>query len=418
MRDVNSVEIDAVKSIISSSPEPAVVMDVSGRIRSANKHFLKLLGYDEAELLGRPFNMLRDRSAAQDQLLVRIEKEGGISEIEFEYISCSGKRVPASCSAAMCRDRTGRPVAFIVTVRDREGRSSLAAKLKSARDELARRTTYIEDFREGVFRMLKDLDNNEQELEEVYRKLTETQEQLMQSSKLSALGELAAGIAHELKQPLTVIKGLSQSLLRGMDETCTEYEKVKLIVDASTKMEFVIKHLKVFSRTDEDDMAPVDINAVIKDASIIVKELLVSHSVVINLDLGAIPLVMGTPNRLEQVIINLVTNAKDAMPDGGALDISTRTIKRDGRKFAKIDFRDNGCGMDEETRRRVFEPFFTTKPVDRGTGLGLSISARIVKDHHGEMTVESTPGKGTVFTITIPAAEQAPPSVLTSSGSL
>ncbi len=253
--------------------------------------------------------------------------------------------------------------------------------------------------------MPKDLDESEKELKDAYALLKETQAQLLQSSKLTALGELSAGLAHELNQPLTVIKGLSQYLLRSCGKESADHEKLKLIVEASNKMEQVIKHLRIFARSESLAFKPVDVNNLINDVLPMVKELLVSGSIEIVLDLKPVPEVMGSANRLEQVVINIVSNAKDAMPDGGRLTISSFAEDRGKKRFAMLEITDTGCGIPDNVKERIFDPFFTTKEAGKGTGLGLSISYGIIKEHGGEITVKSKAGIGTAFCIAIPATE-------------
>ncbi|MBI5562298.1 MAG: hypothetical protein HY894_05520 [Deltaproteobacteria bacterium] len=283
--------------------------------------------------------------------------------------------------------------------------AGLAAELEAARDELARRDAYLEEFRSGVFRMIRELDASETELAEKCRGLQEAQEQLAHTSKLTALGELSAALAHELNQPLTVIKGLSQHLLRGAAPDAPEYEKLKLITDASAKMEVVIKHLRVFARGDGVKQGLVDLNAVIEDALLIVRELLTSRAIEISLNLAPLPVVMGCAGRLEQVILNIASNARDAMhANGGVFRIATKTVERGGKPFAVMSFSDTGGGIPPDAVPRIFDPFFTTKEPGKGTGLGLSISYGIVKEHRGVLTVENDPGRGCAFHITLPAA--------------
>ncbi|MBI5345301.1 MAG: hypothetical protein HZB83_08240 [Deltaproteobacteria bacterium] len=276
-------------------------------------------------------------------------------------------------------------------------------KLKHENGQLKKRVAYLEDFRVGVFQMVRDLDRGDMELEAAHEKLKETQEQLIKSSKLTALGEMAAGLAHELNQPLTVIKGLSQHLLRQDALDGAVYDKLKLISDSSSKMELIINHLRTFSRSDEPSFRAVCINRVIEDAFILLRELFIKHSIEIRLDLKDIPAVSGDPTRLEQVVINLASNAKDAMPGGGRLTIATTEIAKNGKKLVKMTVEDTGSGIPSASIGRIFDPFFTTKETGKGTGLGLSISYGIVKEHKGEITVETCPGKGTAFHIIIPA---------------
>jgi signal transduction histidine kinase len=280
-------------------------------------------------------------------------------------------------------------------------------ELRAVKEELAQRVSRQEDFHKGVLEMLKDLDKNEYELEEAGRMLRETRDQLVQSSKMTALGELAAGLAHELNQPLTVIKGLSMSLLNSSAPSLNR-EKLQLIADASDKMELIIKHLGIFSRSESAKTVPVDLAKTIDDALVMVRELLEDNRITVEMELPPLPLIQGSPNRLEQVIINLVTNAKDAMPAGGVLGISALPLEMRGREFVRLTITDTGCGIAEEYISRVFDPFFTTKAAGKGTGLGLSISYGIIKEHYGQITVESSP-EGTAFHITLPIAHRHGP---------
>lgn len=286
------------------------------------------------------------------------------------------------------------------------GKAALIEELRATKEELARRVAYQEAFREGVFHMLKDLDTTERDLQEVCSKLKETRDQLVQSSKMSALGELAAGLAHELNQPLTVIKGLSNNVLRTVKPDSSQYEKLHLITEAANKMELIIKHLRVFSRNEDAGMAPIQLNNVIRDAYVMVRELLLDSGIEVEINTSPLPLIIGSPNRLEQIIINMVTNARDAMPRGGRIRITTMPLVAGGSKFVRLSIQDTGCGIKKENVNRIFDPFFTTKESGKGTGLGLSISYGIIKEHFGDITVESSP-RGATFHITLPAARQS-----------
>jgi len=280
--------------------------------------------------------------------------------------------------------------------------------LKDARavEELARRVEYLEDFRTGVLQMVKEIESSEEELTAAYRLLKETRDQLIQSSKLTALGELASALAHELSQPITIIKGISQNMIGSIDEGSPDHEKMTLIIHAAKKMETVIKHLRIFTRKEEPVMEPVDLNRVIKEAFLMLKGLLTDNSIDVQMDLSPLPDVPGSSVRLEQVIINIITNAKDAMPEGGVLGITTRAEEVNGRPCAGLTISDTGAGISGENLKRIFDPFFTTKERGKGTGLGLSISYGIIKEHNGDIRVESAPGRGTAFHIIIPAIEK------------
>jgi len=394
-------------SIIRSIAEPVAVVGINGLVREVNRDFALLLGYPENGLIGKPFaTLFRNKKVFSGDLQTRLVTEGRIKNTEVELVSKDGADVRVEFSGAITRDYLGNPAEFVVLVRDLAEQKKLISEFQATKEELSRRVEYLEEFRSGVIEMLRDLDRGEQELERAYCKLKETQAQLIQSSKLSALGELAAGLAHELNQPLTVIKGLAHNLVRNTRPHTPEHEKTKLIHEASKKMELIIRHLGTFSRIEEQRFEPVDLNRVINDAFLMVRELLLKGSIDIRTKLADVPPVLGSANRLEQVVINLVTNAKDAMPGGGTIEISTGHFTTRGSPFVELVIRDTGAGMDAAVMEKIFDPFFTTKETGRGTGLGLSISYGIIKEHGGEITVKSAPDMGSTFRIILPAYGQ------------
>jgi len=242
--------------------------------------------------------------------------------------------------------------------------------------------------------------------------------QLIQASKMATLGEMSAGVAHELNQPLNAIR-IGSDLLKKMVESGDSLERdrdllVKVYDEIGSQVERaanIINHLREFGRKSEpDEVVKVFINKPITEAFTLLGQQLKLKQIKVNLDLDeSLPPVYGVSNRLEQVFINLVMNARDAIEEmlektsqkerEGLLTI--RTYQEEGRVVAVV--RDNGIGMPERVKVKIFEPFFTTKDVGRGTGLGLSISYGIVKDYEGTIEVESMPGSGTIFKITFPA---------------
>lgn len=278
----------------------------------------------------------------------------------------------------------------------------LLRELRAENETLGSRIERIEEFREGFIAILKDFDRSEGELLKAKTELREAQLQLVHSGKLNAIGEVAAGLAHELNQPLTVILGLVNSVMKNTGVAKNEMKKLDLIEKASTRMHMLITHLQAFSRLDETEMRQIDLNEVINNAFIIVEDALKKDSIKIKRDLTELPLIMGCAGKLEQVIVNLVTNARDAMPDGGVLSVRTTSTEVIGRKFIRAVFEDTGIGMQADVMSKIFQPFFTTKDTNKGTGLGLSISDGIIREHRGKMTVKSRPGAGTTFEIMLP----------------
>jgi PAS domain S-box-containing protein len=240
--------------------------------------------------------------------------------------------------------------------------------------------------------------------------------QLIQASKMATLGEMSAGVAHELNQPLNAIR-IGSDLLKKIVESGEELApdltgKVSREIGAQVeRAASIINHLREFGRKSEpDQLEKVFINKPITDVFTVLGQQLKLKQIKVNLDLDeTLPSIYGLSNRLEQVFINLVMNARDAieeMLENGSQNegeglLTIRTYQEKGRVVALV--RDNGNGMPERVKEKIFEPFFTTKDVGRGTGLGLSISYGIVKDYEGTIEVESMPGSGTTFKITFPA---------------
>jgi len=367
---------------------PVALIGEGQLILTANKDFCWLAGLRESEVEGAPLEAFL-KGVQPGHGMVRgkgaLSTRGGPVSVAYSLTELPG----SGC--------------HLLTVVPRTEAQKLERELADKHEELEKREKYIECFREGVLRMITDLDRSETELKSALKDLRETQVQLIQSSKMTALGELSASLVHEISQPLTVIRGLTHGMLRVMDEGAEWRDKVRLIADAAGRMEKIVKHLRAFSRSEAPVLSPVDINAVVKDAFLILNEHLLSHSIETILDLAPVPPVLGNPNRLEQVVINLVTNARDAMPQGGVLTVSTKEEKKDGNPFIRLMVKDSGAGIPDEIADRVFDPFFTTKDTGKGTGLGLSISLGIVREHKGEIRVESTKGFGAAFNVLLPA---------------
>ncbi len=248
-----------------------------------------------------------------------------------------------------------------------------------------------------------------QELLRKNKELKEAQAQLIHASKLSALGEMAAGIAHEINQPLNIVKLLCQKIMiksqRGLlpplhSDLKDALEKIDSQIDRAVT---IMEHLRAFSRRDSLELSPIDVVTVIENVFLLLGQGLRLKGINVVKDIGERPLIIkGNENLLEQVLYNLVSNARDAMMDLPGSKEKRLTIKayRSSDNKAIIEVADTGPGIPEEIRERVFEPFFTTKEVGNGTGLGLYISYGIVKQLGGEIEFETEEGIGTRFFLT------------------
>ncbi|MCL6481905.1 MAG: PAS domain S-box protein [Firmicutes bacterium] len=229
------------------------------------------------------------------------------------------------------------------------------------------------------------------------------EDQMVQTEKLTSLGLLAAGVAHEVNTPLAVISNYIQMLAKQLPSDDPRHTLIEKIIKQTFRASEIVNHLLNFSRTGAAEFTEVNLNAVIEETLALVSHPFRSAriSVIKNLD-PCLPPVLGSVNRLQQVFLNLFLNARDAMPEGGLLEV--RTAAQNGT--VEVEVTDTGVGIPREHLNRIFDPFFTTKGSGRGTGLGLSVSYGIIKEHAGKIDVRSTPGKGTSFRLEFPVVRK------------
>ena len=250
-----------------------------------------------------------------------------------------------------------------------------------------------------------------QEAQQRLGELQGTQAQLVQAAKLSAVGQLVSGVAHELNNPLSVVIGYGQLLLsRGVPEDARR--PIELIISQGERMAKIVQSLMLFSRQGKAERRAVDLHGIIRQILTLRDTQLVLASIRLETELGAtVPSVLGNPQQLQQVLLNLVLNAEQAILGSGVggrrfgdcIRVSTSTRADGDRTWVIVEVADNGPGIPAEVLPRVFEPFFTTKKVGEGAGLGLSVSYGIVEQHGGRLSVESRPGRS-VFTLELPIA--------------
>ena len=220
--------------------------------------------------------------------------------------------------------------------------------------------------------------------------------QLQHSDRLAFVGELSAGIAHELNEPLGRILGFAQLIQKNGALSGQPAQDIERIIKASLYTREIIKKLMLFSRQMPRQVIAVDLNAIIANILYFIDVRFQDRNVEVVRKLDArLPSIQADPVQLSQVLVNLITNAVHAMPNGGVIRVST---KKDDQ-YVRLTIADTGQGMTAEVRKKIFEPFFTTKPVGQGTGLGLSVVQGIIEDHQGKISVVSAVGKGTRFDI-------------------
>jgi C4-dicarboxylate-specific signal transduction histidine kinase len=266
--------------------------------------------------------------------------------------------------------------------------------------------------RKAMIHIMGDLRETTQAVERREQELRDKQEQLVQAAKLATLGELTTGVAHELNNPLNNIGLFVGNVIDRVQ--LGELEGERLVADLEKAMEQVrkateiITHLRTFGRSAPISLEPVDVREAINRALSLTGEQLRQRAIDVDLDLSKDTFVLGNPIQLEQVFINLLTNARDALSEEVSERKITIVTSREGERI-KITFSDTGPGIPAGYEQRIFDPFFTTKEVGMGTGLGLSITYGIVKEHGGQIEVAHGPREGACFKIELPVAGDMPP---------
>jgi len=227
------------------------------------------------------------------------------------------------------------------------------------------------------------------------------QQQLVQSGKLAAIGELAAGVAHEINNPLFAILGLSEFLLKEAEPASKAHQRLELIQQTGLEIKEIVRALLDFARENAEERHVVPLEDVAQATVDLVRRTNAHKGVeLIDSYDASRALVTASPNQLKQIFLNLIANARQAMPNGGTVRID---IRQDG-DWVTASVSDDGPGIDSDLLERIFEPFFTTKRSTGGTGLGLSVSLGIAEAHGGNLTASSESGRGSVFTLRLPRA--------------
>jgi PAS domain S-box-containing protein len=346
-------------SILTENSADAIIgLDNNGRVISWNKGATLIFGYHQDEAVGQPISILlppEKRLIGDDEVILeRIKKEGVVKNFELDCITKSGQRIIISLTGSVMKDEEG----FVI----------------------------------GTSLMMRDV-----------TQLKQYELELRQTEKLSFIGQISAGIAHEIGTPLNIILGNAEYLMMDRKAGERDYEELKVIVSETNRIAKLIQQLLDFARPKKMRPKPVELNAEIDNVLQLLKNQIEKSRIALRLRLqDGLPLIFGDGAQLQEVFVNLIVNAIHSMDRGGELTISTRSLSKSEGDFVEVAITDTGCGIPEENLPKIFNPFFTTKEVGKGTGLGLAIAQRIVSDHKGTITVESTVGKGTTFTLIFP----------------
>ncbi|MBI5051091.1 MAG: HAMP domain-containing protein [Nitrospirae bacterium] len=247
----------------------------------------------------------------------------------------------------------------------------------------------------------------EAEVAKKTEEIQKTQAGLIQTEKLASLGRMAAGVAHEINNPLTGIVTFAHLMLKRVPPDSEDAEDLKVIIEQSERCAKIIKNLLTFARAIPSEKGKVPVNELLSRTINMVRNQEKFYNIKFDINLDPKNFVaLGETSQFQQIFLNMLINAADAMNERGTVTIATRKITVDNKPFVEIEFTDTGSGIPDELQTRLFEPFFTTKPVGKGTGLGLSVSHGIVRHYGGQILVKSTVGKGTSFFVRLHLLEE------------
>ena len=338
---------------------------MKGDIILWNKAAEEILGYEAEEVIGK-MNIKQIYPEGMAQQVMRMMRApeygepGRLRSYPIVHVRRDGKIVEGNLSSAIISDARGNEMAQV-----------------------------------GIFVDLK-------ERLEMEAKLRNTQEQLLQSEKLAAMGRLTSQIAHELNNPLYGIMNTLELLKTEVPPQSKRRKILEMALSETVRLTDLLRKMLSFSKPDEEQKQPVDINVVLDEILLLVRKQLHENSIKIATSFEAdLAKVYASKNQLRQVFLNMISNARDAMPEGGTLTIKTAS----NRNSIYVEVIDTGVGIREEHINKIFDAFFTTKDGVKGVGLGLSVCYGFIKEHGGDIKVASKKGEGTAFTIILPKAK-------------
>ncbi len=421
-----TVSRDFFDRIVNSIHDLLLVVSPTGEIQRINKAVLNVLSSDESKLLGTNVNELFDDKAGGKNWAKQLQQKNQLDAEDVFLLRQSGKALAMSMSASPLYSEHSQVDGYIIICQDNDRRIRAELEMEKAFDNAFALNAELRDMNDSV-------EKKNQELDDAYRKLKASQSQILQQEKMASIGQLAAGVAHEINNPMGFITSNLQTLGKYIDRLNLFINEQKLVLnekaasdelqllqeqqkklkvdyiladgrelieeslDGAGRVKKIVQNLKSFSRVDLAEMAEVCLNDCLESTiSIAWNEL--KYKSELEKDFGELAPIPCHPQQLNQVFLNILINAAQAIEKQGTIRISTR--QDENNQYVSIS--DDGSGIPEDIQKKIFEPFFTTKDVGKGTGLGMSISYDIIHSHGGRIDLESEIGIGTTFTIVLP----------------
>lgn len=427
------IDLQVLLRVIEQSPASIVLTDPKGNMTYVNKRFCEVSGYRIDEVLGQNSSMLRGNDGHTDyQQLWQTLNAGKPWRGEFHNRKKNGEFYWEQASITPIVDPQGRTTHYLAIKEDVTERKLVEQKLEHTVAQATQLSASME-FKNS------EIEQQRLELDKAYSDLKMAQAQMLQREKMASIGQLAAGVAHEINNPIGFVTSNLRTLGKYIQRLCdyierlekvlvdspdwaeikAERKKIKLdflledcsdlideSLDGSERVRKIVQNLKTFSRVDQAEEQSSDLNECLESTIAIVWNE-IKYKAKLEKNFAELPTLRCNPQELTQVFTNILVNAAQAIEKDGLIKVGSSF---DGENII-ITIEDNGCGIEEDNLTRIFEPFFTTKDVGKGTGLGMSISYEIVKKHGGDLQVQSTVGKGTSFTLKLPVNREPEPQV-------
>jgi len=359
-----------LENIMESSVDGILTTDLKGKLTYTNRAMEEMLQYRRESVLGVHISRFYVRGIQQArEIMALLQAEERANNYVMEVRRMDGKHLTILTSLFLLRNEDNVIIGTAGIFKDITEQKQLEAKLKAA------------------------------------------QARLVEATKMRALGELVAGVAHELNNPLMASQTILHVIMKNVPRDWPERERLELIRKCNDRIEKIVDHLREFSRQTKPEFQEMDVNRPIENALMICGQQLLNHGITLVRRLSPnLPAIMGDANQLEQVFLNLIANARDAVDEADVqkkeLTITTGLSEDEGAQSVIVSIKDTGVGISAENMEKIFEPFFSTKPVGKGTGLGLSLCYGIVEAHGGRIDIRSRIGEGTEVRITLPVKQE------------
>jgi len=350
-----------LENILASSIDAVVTTDIKGHITYVNRAFKELIGLPGHQIIGKHISLYyKDGIDQARRIMDKLRQFGRMRDYEFD-IKVQDRIVPIRTSDTLLYDDCGEIVGTMGVFQDITARKKLSEKLSA------------------------------------------TQAELIQAVKMRALGDLVTGVAHEINNPLMASDTFLYLLERETEDNPELKKRVLLLKECNRKIERIVKKLKEFSRHSEFEFTAMEVNDAVSSVLAITRQQFLNQGIELDLRLSeSLPRVWCDKNQIEQVLLNLMSNARDAMEGSSQKVLTVQTDLRQKGQQVEIKVTDSGVGMTAEQIEQIFNPFFTTKDSDKSIGLGLSISYQIIDAHQGKIEVKSELNKGTTFIVSLP----------------